>query len=92
MSTKAWLSDETALVIALQSGQERAVTFWFNNYQPRLHNYVARRIDQHQDIEELVQEVFINCLRNIARFRAKSSLFTWMCGIANHEVDRKSVV
>jgi RNA polymerase sigma-70 factor (ECF subfamily) len=78
--------EERELVERLRAGEEKAVTAWFRQYQARLMNYVARRISEAEDVNEVTQEIFINCLRNIANFRGGSSLFTWMCAIAKHEI------
>ena len=78
--------EEAQLLQRLQAGDEKAVTRWFKLYQPRLARYVAQKLDKPLDAEEIVQEVFINCLRALPSFKGKSSLYTWMCSIANHEV------
>ena len=78
--------DETELITRLKQGDQRAVTQWFKTYQARLTNYVLGRISQSEDAQEVVQEVFINCLRNIANFQGRSSLYTWMTAIAKHEI------
>ena len=77
---------DSQLLDRLQAGDDQAVTHWFKTYEKRIKHYIMRRVDHPQDVEELVQEVFINCLRNLARFKGKSSLYTWMCAIANHEI------
>ncbi len=39
----------------------------------------------HEDSDDLVQEVFLKVYRNIDKFRAESSLFTWIYRIATNE-------
>lgn len=78
--------EDNQLLLKLRTGDERAVAEWYQSYELRLKRYIMRRIDETQDAEELLQEVFINCLRNLAYFKGKSSLYTWMCSIANHEI------
>ncbi|MCL2110507.1 sigma-70 family RNA polymerase sigma factor [Microgenomates group bacterium] len=79
-------AEEVLLVEGLKRGDERVVGGWFKTYQARLEHYILRKVSDREDAQELAQEVFVNCLRNIANFSGKSSLWTWMCAIANHEV------
>jgi RNA polymerase sigma-70 factor (ECF subfamily) len=79
-------TSSTALLRALRRGDPRAVTIWYHRYQRRLTAFIARRVSQSPDVEELVQETFINCLTNLPQFAGHSSLWTWMCAIAKHEI------
>ena len=74
------------LVAQLLAGDPTAVADWYHHYQPRLSAFIAHRVGSPEDVEELVQETFINCLHNLPNFLGKSSLWTWMCAIARHEV------
>ena len=74
------------LLHRLVSGDPVAARQWFNEYHDRLLQFVEQKISVTVDAEEVVQETFINCLRQIALFRGDSSLWTWMCSIARHEV------
>lgn len=74
------------LLTRLRAGESRAVSEWYSHYQPRLLAYVSKKISLEKDAEELTQEVFVSCLKHLPLFRGQSSIFTWMCGIARHEV------
>lgn len=52
----------------------------------RLEKYVFRRVDNPLEAEEIVQETLISCVDAYPTFNNKSSFFTWLCGIANHEL------
>ncbi len=73
-------------VAQLQVGDPAAARAWFTEYHDRLLRFVEQKISIHADAEEVVQETFINCLRQVSLFRGDSSLWTWMCSIARHEV------
>lgn len=77
---------EVQLLARLKSGNSDAVRQWFAQYHTRLLSYISKKIDNPGDAEELVQETFMNCLKHLPLFRGSSSIFTWMCSIANHEV------
>lgn len=78
--------DEAILLRDLRLGLPQATTFWFKTYEPKLSAYIARKLDKPLDAEEIVQEVFINCLKALPNFKSHSKIFTWMCSIANHEI------
>ena len=78
--------NEQDLVVRLRAGDEKAVLHWYRQYQSRLTAFVAHRVGSDHDVEELVQEAFINCLNNLPSFAGQSSLWTWMCAIAKHEI------
>lgn len=52
----------------------------------RLKNYLGQRIDDPHDLEEIFQETLISASESYPAFKGNSSFFTWLCGIANHEV------
>lgn len=52
----------------------------------RLDRYIHRRVDNSLEAEEIVQETLISALDAFPTFKGNSSFFTWLCGIANHEI------
>jgi len=74
------------LLADLRSGDPRAVELWFSQYHSRVLQYVISRVSVEKDAEEIVQETFMNCLKHLPLFRGNASVWTWMCGIAKHEV------
>lgn len=86
MSSNLSIKDESALICQLRLGRPRAVEIWYQLYQARLSRFIGAKISSPADVQDLVQETFINCLQNLANFAGHSSLWTWMCSIAKHEV------
>jgi RNA polymerase sigma-70 factor (ECF subfamily) len=80
------VKDEKTLVEALRRGEPRAVERWYRAYQSRLLAFVSRKVSLTADVEEIVQETFINTLKSLPEFSRQCSLWTWMCAIAKHEV------
>ncbi len=77
---------EKELLFQLRKGNQPAVTQWYRLYMPRLLRFVRSKIAHHRDSEEICQDIFLSCLENISVFKGDSSLFTWMCAVAKHEI------
>lgn len=54
-------------------------------YQQRVYWHVRKMVIDHDDADDLTQEVFIKIHRNIDTFREDSQLFTWIYRIATNE-------
>lgn len=84
--TKFSPSAQQKLVGRLKSGSSSAVAQWFADFEPRVRAYIAGKITNGADVDDIVQTVFINSLRQLPLFRGDSQLLTWMLSIARHEV------
>lgn len=54
-------------------------------YQQRLYWHIRKMVIDHDDTDDLLQEVFIKVWKNIEKFREDSNLYTWMYKIATNE-------
>ena len=54
-------------------------------YQQRLYWHIRKMVIDHDDADDLLQEVFIKVWKNIDKFREDSNLFTWLYKIATNE-------
>ena len=86
MLDKTRLGSDKKLINSLRQGDQVASREWFEKHYPQLLKFVLFKISNHEDAEEIVQETFINCLKHLPVFNEKSSILTWMKGIARHEV------
>ncbi len=77
---------DAKLLDSLKSGNPQSVRSWFIQYHSKLLRYVSGKISSKADAEDIVQEIFVNSLRQLPLFSGKSSLWTWMCAIARHEI------
>lgn len=77
---------DTALVEDIIAGNERVVGELYEKYSQRLLNFILLKIDNPPDAEEILQDTFVSALDSLPLFSGKSLLFTWLCGIAKHEV------
>ena len=70
----------------LRAGSESAVATWYHVYSHRLRYFIGQKVTSSADVDELVQDTFLSCLRSLPAFAGHSQLWTWMCGIAKHEI------
>ncbi len=79
--------EEKDLVAKLKNPDTR--NYGFNllvrEYQKRLYALVRKMVIDHDDSDDLLQEIFIKVYRNIDKFREDSSLYTWLYRIASNE-------
>lgn len=54
-------------------------------YQQRVYNHVRKMVIDHDDADDVTQEVFIKIHKAIDGFREDSQLFTWIYRIATNE-------
>lgn len=74
------------LVELLKLGDRDAVEYWFTFYHKKILRFVQSRLESNQDAEEITQQTFLNCLKNLSLYAGSASLWTWMSAIAKHEV------
>ena len=49
-----------------------------------VHHTLYRILGSNQDMEDVLQETFLEVFRSMSRYAARSSLVTWCCAIASH--------
>lgn len=54
-------------------------------YQERIYWHVRRMVIDHDDADDLVQDIFIKVWRGLENFREDAKLYTWMYRIATNE-------
>lgn len=67
-------------------GDRKAQGEIFKTYQGQVLGFILQRVDNLEDAEEIFQETFISVFTALPFYSARSSLLTWICGIAKHEV------
>lgn len=71
------ISDED-LVAQTQNGDPRAFDALVRKYSPRLYGLVYNMTSNHEDTNDLLQDIFSKAYRSIKGFRGKSSFYTWL--------------
>src|SRR5690242_5902735 len=54
-------------------------------YQRRVYGIVRKMVIDHDDADDIVQEVFVKVWHNIDKFKGDAGLFTWIYRIATNE-------
>jgi RNA polymerase sigma-70 factor (ECF subfamily) len=79
------ISDED-LIQRLQANDRSAFEMLYERYFPRVYGYVRRRVGNPADVEEAVQETFINVFTAIDSFRGEAPFAAWVLGVARRTV------
>ncbi len=80
------LEDNEILALFKQaSTKEKGYTVLLKKYQEKLYWHVRRMVINHDDANDVLQNVFIKVWRYLDNFREDASLYTWMYKIATNE-------
>jgi len=74
--------EDQALVARTQSGDAAAFDELVVKYSPRLYGLVYNMTSNHEDTNDLLQDIFAKAYKSIRGFRGKSSFYTWIHSIA----------
>ena len=58
----------------------------YHRYYKNVYNYIAFRINNHYDAEELASDVFVKAIQSQKRYNGKSPMEAWLIGIAKNTV------
>ena len=74
--------EDQQLVARTQSGEAAAFDQLVVKYTPRLYGLVYNMTSNHEDTNDLLQDIFSKAYKSIRGFRGKSSFYTWIHSIA----------
>ncbi len=81
-----FLEDKELLHQFKQPGEkERAFTEIIKKYQEKLYWHIRRIVVDHDDANDILQNMFIKVWNSLANFREDSQLYTWLYRIATNE-------
>ncbi|HET9446365.1 MAG TPA: sigma-70 family RNA polymerase sigma factor [Steroidobacteraceae bacterium] len=75
---------DSELARLAQAGDARAFEALVVKYQRRIARHVARFIKSADDVEDVVQEVFVRAYRGLGAFRGESQFYSWLYRIASN--------
>jgi RNA polymerase sigma-70 factor (ECF subfamily) len=65
--------------------KERAFTSIIQKYQEKLYWHIRRMVIEHEDTNDVLQNMFIKVWKGLENFREDSRLYTWLYRIATNE-------
>lgn len=77
---------EKQLVKQVIKGNKKAIRSFYRAYQNRLLNFILTKVENVKDAEEILQDTFLSSLDSLPLFKFQSSIYTWLCSIAYHEI------
>ena len=78
MATQAALVTDILLVDRCKDGDDAATRELFRLYQKRVHATLYRILGNRSEMDDLMQETFIQVFRGLHNFRAEARLSTWI--------------
>ena len=82
VTAEAAPNEDERLVSRSQAGDPAAFDELVVKYSPRLYGLVYNMTSNHEDTNDLLQDVFAKAYRSVKGFRGKSSFYTWIHSIA----------
>ncbi len=79
--------EEERLLTSLQSDKDvnSAFSELVSLYQQRLYWHIRNMVKNHDDTDDILQNVFIKVYKNIKKFKGDSKLYSWLYRIATNE-------
>ena len=77
--------NDAQLVAKSLHGSEKAFRRLVERHQPMAYSVVRAVLGDRDDVEDVVQEVFVKVFRGLGRFRGDSKFSTWIYRIARNE-------
>jgi RNA polymerase sigma factor (sigma-70 family) len=78
---------EELIIEKIRSEETRNYGFnlLIREYQERIYWHVRKMVIDHDDADDLTQEIFVKVWKNLGSFREDAKLFTWIYRIATNE-------
>lgn len=87
MPDTAQQTEDIAIIAGFQDEKtkENAFTQLVRKYQERLYWHIRRMVVEHEDTNDILQNVFIKVWKHLGDFRQEANLYTWLYRIATNE-------
>lgn len=76
---------EILAMFASETTRHEAFNILLKKYQQKIYWHVRRLVIDHEDADDIVQDVFIKVWKGLSNFRSDSQLYTWLYRIATNE-------
>lgn len=87
MADKTGIVDDHVILASFndEKTKEKAFTQLVEKYQERLYWHIRRMVVEHEDANDVLQNVFIKVWKSLSNFRSEANLYTWLYRIATNE-------
>ncbi|MES2429951.1 MAG: sigma-70 family RNA polymerase sigma factor [Bacteroidota bacterium] len=85
MADKHLDDKELLFQFAQANTKEKAFTGIIKKYQEKLYWHIRRMVVEHEDANDVLQNMFIKVWKGLENFREDSQLYTWLYRIATNE-------
>lgn len=75
-------SDDIDIISSFKEGNESAFNYLVLKYQKKIYWVVRKMVIDHDEADEITQEVFIKLFKSLKDFRGESALYTYIYKIA----------
>lgn len=73
------------IISLIEKDANQGFKLLLSSYQKPVYYHVRQMVYNHDDANDVTQNVFISVFRNISKFKGESKLFTWIYRIATNE-------
>ena len=77
---------DEALVSRIRAGDRSAWNALYERYYPRIYGFLYRRLANRADVEETVQDVFLNVFTSLHTYRAEAPFVAWLFGLTRRSL------
>ena len=82
----AMTAEELGLLQRVTLHDEEAFDVLHVRYAPQVRRYLSRRLDRHELIDDVLQDVMLVLWQHAAKVPQTVPLVAWLCGIARHKM------
>ncbi len=73
------------LIVRIANGDQLALRSLYTRHNLRIHRFLTRMLRDGGAVEDVLAEVFLDVWRQAGRFEGRSSVNTWLCGMARNK-------
>jgi RNA polymerase sigma-70 factor (ECF subfamily) len=78
------MANDNTLIYRAQTGDEGAFTDLMREYYPLVYTIVIRIVDNSHDVEEVIQDTFLNAYRGLTQLEDTTKFKSWLAEIARN--------
>jgi RNA polymerase sigma-70 factor (ECF subfamily) len=77
--------DDNNILNLFETNEQKAFSSLVTKYQERIYWHVRKMIVNHEDTNDITQNIFIKVWKGLPTFKKESNLYTWIYRIATNE-------